>query len=157
MKIKDKVEQAVNKIYQELGQVTPSGLLNAAKPKASPIHDAFEWDNKKAGHQHRLWQARQWIRRVEIIIDDQPERLIHIPKIEQDGISGEGYYKPPSVIVNKPDEFQAAKMETLTKLNGAKAAYEVLKEAAKRKIEKPKTDFHKADLGFKQVEEALTT
>jgi len=155
MKIKEAVQQKVNEIYQHQGQVTPSALVETAKPKTSPIHNAFEWDNKKAGQEYRLWQARQWIRRVEIIVEDRPEKLIHVPRIEPDPTTNEGYYKPASVIVNMPDEYQAAKMAMVGKLNAAQEALDQLERAASSRTEKPEADFDRAKNGFKEVREAL--
>lgn len=48
------------------GRITPEIVLNAAKSKDSPLHDHFEWDDKKASHQWRIAQARSLIRRVKI-------------------------------------------------------------------------------------------
>jgi len=40
-------------------QVTPDSVVAfAAKHKKSELHGEFEWDNEKAGHLHRLNQAR---------------------------------------------------------------------------------------------------
>ena len=150
MSIKNKVQKAVSDLYQQNGgQVKASDLVMAAKPKTSPIHDAFEWDNNKAGHEYRLWQARQWIRQVKVSVDDAPVRLVHVP-IRTVG-SSEGYYRPVSVIQH--DEFQAAMQETVSKLEAAQVAYEELKSVQPKNGKKP--HYAKADRGFRDVKEAL--
>lgn len=157
--IKDGVQKVVNDIYSKSGQVRPSDLLKAAKEKNSPAHDAFEWNDKKAGHQYRLIQARFWIRRVEIIVDKQPERLIHVPHVavDEEGVnSSEGYYKPMSVVIENADEFELARRETLNRLNAAKAAFETLKKAASKSKSGEKRNLSKADKGFQMVESALS-
>jgi hypothetical protein len=53
------------------GMLRPETVVNAAEPKNSPLHSRFEWNNKVAGHQYRIWQARQLIRvSVEVWADN---------------------------------------------------------------------------------------
>ncbi len=160
--LKSAVQQVVNEIYNDMGEVRPSELIERAKPKESPAHEAFEWDNKKAGHEYRLIQARQWIRKVEIIIDQRPERLVHVPLVKIDGeaagpdMGQENYYKPISVVARDRDEFKLVLSETLARVNSAKAAYAQLKLAADFAKQQPLPDFKRADKGFDMVERALT-
>jgi hypothetical protein len=42
----------------------------------SALHSRLEWDDTKAGHAHRLWQMRQIVARVRIVIEDREERSI---------------------------------------------------------------------------------
>jgi hypothetical protein len=153
--IKQGVEQVVNELYNQHGEVRPSILIEAAKPKTSPAHDGFEWDNKKAGNEYRLIQARNWIRRVQVVVEDRPEVMIHVPQIRVEGeeVESEGYYKPVSVLVR--DEYRAALDETLSRLNAAKASFEHLKQASKGKPEKAPA-LKRADKGFDMVESALS-
>lgn len=48
------------------GRITPDVVLDAARDPASALHDQFEWDDSVAAHKHRLGQARQLIRNVEV-------------------------------------------------------------------------------------------
>ena len=155
MDVKKRVQEVVGQIYEQNGEISPSELVEAARPKKSPIHDAFEWDNIKAGDQYRLWQARQWIRKVEVIIEDRPERFIHVPRIVVGPERGsEGFYKPVSMIVKHSDEYTAALGETLARLTSAKESLRYLKTA--KPLDNETLDFEKADQGFQMVEEALT-
>lgn len=43
-------------------------VVEAARNPRSPLHKAFEWDNRKAGHAYRLTQARHLLRSVQIKI-----------------------------------------------------------------------------------------
>lgn len=57
------------KLKEENGDVlTSAQIVEKAKPKNSPIHDYFEWDDTTAGEKWRLWQARNLIGRIEIIV-----------------------------------------------------------------------------------------
>lgn len=49
------------------GRLTQDDVVSSAKRKASPLHDAFEWDDKAAAHQHRLSQAGYLIRKLDVV------------------------------------------------------------------------------------------
>jgi len=149
MDAKNEVQKVLEHLLEQNGEITPSALVAEARPETSPIHTAFEWDDVKAGDQYRLWQARQWIRRVEVIIEDRPERLIHVPNIQN--AASEGFYKPMSMVVRHTVEYKAALNETLARLNAARHAYDSLKMSNTINL-----NFEKADHGFQMVEEALT-
>lgn len=155
--MKNKVEVAVNAIYRRDGQVSASVLVEEAKPVESPVHDAFEWNDAKAGQEYRLFQARQWIRKVEIIVDDRREELVHVPVIvtesENDTQGREGYYKPVSVVRASSDEYGRAMYEVTHRLKSAKDSYDRLK-VLDRTVKKINTK--KADRGFEMVESALS-
>jgi len=57
----------LGRIYEEKGVLLPSVVVEEASDPASPLHSAFEWDDEKAGHAHRLLQARQLIKTVKIV------------------------------------------------------------------------------------------
>lgn len=62
------------KLKEENGDVlTPVQIVEKAKPKNSPIHEFFEWDNDAAGEKWRLWQARNLIARIEIVVTSDGE------------------------------------------------------------------------------------
>ena len=125
MNISSEVQKKISEIVYKSGQISPSELIAAAKPVSSPIHDAFEWNNTKAGKLFRLMQARTWIRKVTIVIEDRVEKLIHVPVLESLKIT-EGYYKPVSVIVQNDNEYELALREALSRLNAAEVAYDLL-------------------------------
>lgn len=66
-KIQDGIQQVVSELYNEKGFIKPSDLVEAARPSDSPAHGGFLWDNKKAGNEYRLIQARQWIDRKSVV------------------------------------------------------------------------------------------
>lgn len=122
------VKQVIQELYDQHGKVQPSALVEAARPEESPAHDAFEWNNDKAGDEYRLIQARQLIRIVRVEYAGAQERLIHVPSIA----SGEGEYLPKSVLINRPDEFERALNAAISKLQAARRAVEDLRDAAER-------------------------
>lgn len=50
------------------GILTPDAVVRSARPRNSPLHDRFTWDDKLAGAAHRLNEARQLIRMVTVEI-----------------------------------------------------------------------------------------
>jgi hypothetical protein len=52
------------------GELHTQDVVEEARDVSSPLHSHFEWDDKKAGHEHRLNQARALIRSIRIIDDD---------------------------------------------------------------------------------------
>ena len=136
--IKQGVQQVAQELYEKHGKLTPSALVDAAKPKDSPAHDGFEWSDKKAGHEYRLWQARGWFRRIEIRSEPEaaPERPINVPRIVQaddaQDDSREGEYQLPSVLIQRPDEFARALEQAQGKFTAARRALDELYTAAER-------------------------
>lgn len=49
------------------GRLTADHVVAEAQPRSSPLHDAFEWDDRKAGRQWRREQASHMIRSIEVI------------------------------------------------------------------------------------------
>ena len=52
------------------GELHPGPVVDSARDEASPLHRYFEWNDAKAAEQHRLDQARQLIRGIRVIDDD---------------------------------------------------------------------------------------
>lgn len=53
------------------GTLLPSHVVEYAKDPETLLHKKFEWEDSVAGHQYRLWQARQVIRLELIIVDSK--------------------------------------------------------------------------------------
>lgn len=57
----EKLVETIEHIQAEGQPLVPQALVEYAKPKRSPIHHLFEWDDSEAARLHRLNQARQHI------------------------------------------------------------------------------------------------
>lgn len=116
--VKAGVTEVVQKLYDTHGEVRASSLVEAARPKTSPAHAGFEWDQKKAAYQYNLYEARQWIRVVEILpAEDKPkERLVNVPEVSAEADSQEGSYLPMSVVVEDVDAYERARQELVSKI-----------------------------------------
>lgn len=51
-------------VRAEYGALTPSAVVDAARPEGHPLHSRFEWDDTVAAEAHRRQQARQLIAMV---------------------------------------------------------------------------------------------
>lgn len=51
------------------GRLTTASVVDAARPKDSPLHPAFEWDNRKAAEAWRREQAAHMIRHIDVVMD----------------------------------------------------------------------------------------
>lgn len=123
----------LQRLYVQHGELRSSTVVEAARDKRSPLHDYFEWDDHKAGHEYRLQQARKLMRLHVIVTQPEgaAERLIHVPPSpEQSKDDGEGAYHPVSVVVENIDWFARAIGELESKLRAAMQAAEELRNAA---------------------------
>lgn len=51
------------------GRLDQDAIVEAARPRGSPLHNAFEWRDSVAAKQYRLQQAGYLIRSLEVVID----------------------------------------------------------------------------------------
>jgi len=95
------IRDALTKLAEENGGLlTPDAVVAEASSKASVLHGEFDWDNKTAGHAHRLDQARTLIRSVRVIITTDKTTVstvgyIRDPDIAQDE---QGYVSTASLV-----------------------------------------------------------
>lgn len=106
------VEEAIQKIVERDGHSTTEALIDYARPESSPIHPAFEWDDRVAGEEWRKVQSRQWHRQARVIIgtpsapDPVSVRLVHVPAKDDNVRSG--WYVPMNRLRQDEDMFQRA-------------------------------------------------
>lgn len=56
------VQAELDKLVKQYGDVTAERVLDSARPKNSPLHDEFTWDDSAAAEAYRLEEARRLIR-----------------------------------------------------------------------------------------------
>jgi hypothetical protein len=82
----------------------PEDVVEAARPKTSPLHDRFTWDDNVAAEQYRLWEARQLIRTTiqYIEIGGEEKRCRVFCSLTPDRTEeGGGYRETTAVLSNK--------------------------------------------------------
>lgn len=58
----------LQRLEAELEVLTPSALVDAARPESSPLHSAFNWDDSDAAEKYRMMQARMLMTSVRVDI-----------------------------------------------------------------------------------------
>lgn len=108
----DDMAAKLGQVLESLGEaVTPQSVVDAARPKRSPIHRLFEWDNEEAAERYRIWQARQHIShlRIEIVGDGEATetRAYHSIVIQQGEEKHRAYVGTPTILTDADMKQQA--------------------------------------------------
>lgn len=94
--------EVIGEIYaieKEIG-LTAENLLKQAKNKTSSLHDFFDWDNKTAGKQWRIQQARVLINEIKIIVDEKMYYAYENVRITSASGVASRVYKPKFEIIS---------------------------------------------------------
>jgi len=96
------VQQELIRIKDQNGGVLrPETVVEKARDIKSPLHPRFEWDNTKAAHEYRLWQARKLIAvHVEVIGSSRKESRVYVA-LSSDKPDGGGYRTLVDVLNDK--------------------------------------------------------
>lgn len=81
----------VRSLENEHGQITPDIVIQAARPKDSPIHDEFEWDKGKAAMMQWIHQARLIIGAVTIVVTNTTSTVKTPFYVRDPDADGQGY------------------------------------------------------------------
>lgn len=120
---------ALSELHAQHGSLSPSAVLEAARPEASPLHPVFQWNNDKAAEEYRMWQARELIRNVRVVREggDSVAAFVHVDK----------HYVSTEVVVGRPDLFSLALAQLIAKVRSAEASVAELRHYAE---EQPDAD-----------------
>jgi len=132
----------LEQIEKKSGAITPVAVVNDARSKASPLHDAFTWDDKEAAEAHRLNEARYLLRNI-VVVTSEPEdkeptvirAFISVPNAASDDVDVEEPTKGSSYI-NVTDALSDPKLRAVVlkraygELLAWKCRYEALEEFA---------------------------
>jgi hypothetical protein len=111
------------------GLLLPERVVDAARPKTSPLHKRFEWDDTIAGQAHRLWQARQLISICVTVVSNDSEPVQVFTSLSTDRGRGGGYRTTVEVCSNAELRQQMLD-DALHDLNGFQRRYSRLRELA---------------------------
>jgi hypothetical protein len=73
---------------QSIDTLSPLKVVEVAASPNHPLHERFEWDNKVAGHEWRVHQARQLIGQARMTItihNVEVEVPVYVPSAPSDG------------------------------------------------------------------------
>lgn len=116
------VEEELSDLNKQHGHLTPELVVFSALNSDSPLHSLFEWDDGKAGHSFRLWQARKLIRSVKI---ERPDGQL-MPKFISLKVEDERHYEEAAVVVQDQDKWTAVLEDAAAALNDLEHRIETL-------------------------------
>lgn len=113
------------------GLLRPQAVVDAARPKNSPLHGAFCWDDTEAARLYRLDQAQRLIRRFTIEIESDGE-TVEVPafiNVSSDRSSGrdENPYRMIDDVMKSEDLLAVAEKDALIQLRGIRDRYKNIK------------------------------
>ncbi len=114
---------------QHGGNLLPEIVVDAARPKTSPIHDKFTWDNGEAAIQYRLWQARQLISVCVEVVPNTGEEMPVFVSVSTDRHAGNGY-RFLGHVMSEPELRSQTLKDALHELSILQSKYKRLKELA---------------------------
>ena len=98
------------------GLIKPTLVVREAEHKTSPLHDYFEWDDKKGARKYRLMRARGLIRLV-VVYDERTRRnvpmLHHINVVDDKETIHQGYVTLN--VIKQNEDYRAQIMRNITK------------------------------------------
>ena len=101
MKKRDLILAELQKIAKKHGGlVRPVYVVEAAKDAASPMHGDFEWSNKKAADEYRLWQARELIGQYWVVEPSSQEPIRLFLSLSSDRSDKSGYRHSADVLAD---------------------------------------------------------
>ena len=68
------VGEECEKIEKRDGAITVEALVDSARERSSAIHELFEWDDKVAGEQWRLQQARMVLHNLKVVVKSEDKK-----------------------------------------------------------------------------------
>ncbi len=119
--------EAIRSLEDESGRVTPQQVVTAARDKASPLHDLFDWNAKEAAGKWWLHQAREVIGAVRIQIVNT-ESAVKAPMYVKDTESAGAGYRSVASMRDDPAAARESLIYTLTVASGhLRRAYDLAK------------------------------
>lgn len=127
------------------GGVTPQMVLNASRKKNSLLYDKFTWNNKVAGENFRLNEARILLNRITVEVDDVQTREFENLVIEVNSHKVQKYYHIKKIMAT-PQLKKAVIKQVLEDLAKMAERYEQYKEIYK--ILKGALDVMENEVGY---------
>ncbi len=101
-----KQAQVLGEIVDRLGfKAAPEQVVDAARPKNSPIHDLFEWDDSTAAERYRLSQARNFVNHLEVVVishsGERTTKAFHSVIVTHGDTRERGYCSLETIVENE--------------------------------------------------------
>ena len=132
-KIRDEVViKAIEVLKDDDDMISPEAVVAAARPKNSPLHEYFDWEDSEAARCWRLHQARNLIRvciRIEELPNDEKQEIQVFVSLPEDR-NDEGGYRVMTDVLNDDERREALLEMALKDLQTFRRKYAILKELA---------------------------
>ncbi len=135
-------------IEREEGYIKPEKVVERSRIETAPLHKCFEWNDSIAGEEYRKVQAREIIRRIEIVREEDNSEPVSIRAFwsTQDAPKEEGgnrktyAYRGIETVINNDDYREYAFTQALRELEAFERKYRYLTEfdGILREVEKLK-------------------
>ena len=104
--------------------------MERARPKTSPLHSRFTWDDSEAAHQYRIWQARQLIRVSVELIGGLTGPVDVFVSLTTDRYEKGGGYRVMTKVLSDSELREQMLTDALNELSVFEQKYSRLKELA---------------------------
>lgn len=105
--LSETVHEELERIRKNNPQKTlqPADIINAARPKRSPLHRFFEWDDGAAAEKYRLVQAGFLVKAVVRVVDRGGEKKTISAYVSKrsykSGMGKSGGFEPTAMVVKR--------------------------------------------------------
>lgn len=114
--------EELERICDKHGALVPHDVVDESRPKTAVLHPCFEWDDPKAAELYREQQARQIIRCVVVVQEDQkPQRVRAFHNVTAN-------YEPVQVVVNDPVKLDKLLENAKAELRAFMVKYQILQQ-----------------------------
>jgi hypothetical protein len=150
--------QELEKLRREGGRIIAAEVVAAATPEDAPLHPAFEWDDSAAAQAHREHQARNLVRRVQVLTEHRDPEVLRVEPIRP--IHAAARDEPVSEFDPLAEDHKLA----VGSLLQAKRQVEALRQKALRHFDRARTisanvalaELQEAEASLADAGEALT-
>ena len=111
----EKAAKRLNAIRRKKGSLAPSYVVEDAEPVSSPLHSCFTWDNKRAAHEFRLWEARSLIGALVELEDGDAEGTPVRSFVSIAREDGESDYTPVALLKIEMAENQETREQMISR------------------------------------------
>lgn len=132
--MKPEIRQRIEEMLDAGGELTTEQILAEARKKTSPLHEAFEWDAKKAHNIYLMDRARSLIREYWIEVNSGNELVrirgsVSLPTPEDFDGPRRAYYSTRAVL-SDADLRSRMLDQALRELSAFRRKYATLSELA---------------------------
>lgn len=124
----DVAGKELERIEKKRGKITARAIVDESKPKNAALHPCFEWDNKKAADEYRLYQARCIVTNLVVYAEEMPEHHVRAFVNVESPQKGE-FVNVRAALSNEEQRARVLK-DALARLMAFKREFEGLEELA---------------------------